>query len=489
MFIPLDRKPNWRRPPFITLLLISINILVFIFLQAQDQLREDDAFRYYFSSGLAELEMPRYIQYLNQQGGTQLAIVPVDELAADKQKILYHHLLANGSFLQALNTSHIIRSNDPDYAVWLGLRRGFDNRLQNIFSYRYSLKPHSPSTLSLISSLFLHANSWHLLGNMIFLLLFGFILELSLGSGILLLVFMACGISANLVTIAITPNSAQWIMGASGAITGLASLYAILYGMRKIRFFYSLIIYFDYVRAPAIIMLPAWLIYELTYSLISPNSVSTVTHIGGLLSGILIGGIIKCSPLKIHAEENKENVSIDFETEYQNAMSALSNADLQKASELLKRLLENQPEDSRILVKLFQIAKARNDLPSAQRYIQLLLTLTEHDSQLVREQQRSFLDYLQLTKGEDKLPAELLTKTAIRFCGAGFIEDSENILALLLKQNPSAKSIPALLFSLSTRYHKSGNIEKSNHYKSLLTQHFADSPEAQSIQQILPMSN
>jgi len=393
MFIPLDRKPNWQRPPFITLVLIIINVLVFTFFQAQDQLREDDAFHYYFSSGLAELEMPRYIAYLNQQSRSQLAIVPVDELAADKQKILYHHLLANGSFLQALNRSRIIRPEEPVYGVWQGLRRGFDNRLQHIFSYRYSLKPSSPTPLTAFSALFLHASSWHLVGNMIFLLLFGFILELALGSGILLLVFMACGISANLITLAITPNSAQWIMGASGAITGLASLYAILYGLRKIRFFYTLIFYFDYVRAPAIIMLPAWLIYELTYSLISPNNTSTVTHIGGLLSGILIGGIIKYSPLKIHAEENKKDVAMDFETEYQTAMSALAKAEPQKASEILKRLLANHPEDSRILIKLFHIAKARRDQKSAQCYIQLLLALEENNSRLVREQQRGFIDY------------------------------------------------------------------------------------------------
>jgi len=449
-------------------------------------MREKDAFHYYFSSGLAELEIPRYIQYLNKQGRKQVHIAPIDELSVNKQNLLYRHLLSNGRFLQALDSSHIIRTNDPDYAHWQGLRRGFNQRLQNIVSYRYSLKPNSATALSVISSLFLHTSGWHLIGNMIFLLLFGFILELALGSSILLLVFMLCGISANLATIVINPNSAQWIMGASGAITGLASLYAMIYGLRKIRFFYSLIFYFDYVRAPAILMLPVWLLYEVAYSLISPNSVSTVTHIGGLLSGIVIGAVIKYSPLQIHREENKKDTQLNFEAEYQAAMTALSNAELSKAYMLLQQLLVAQPTDSRILLNLFQISKARSDHESTKKYIQLLLALSGHEPQLIGNQQRCFIEYLQLTQEELNLPTQLLAETAIRFCVAGFVENSEKILTLLLKKNPEEEKIPSLLLSLSKCHQKLGDSEKSNRYKKLLIQHFATSSEAQIVQQIKP---
>ncbi len=486
MFIPLDRKPDWRTPPVITLLLISINILVFVFLQAQDQVRENDAFRYYFSSGLAELEIPRYIQYLNRHSDSHIAINPANELDAREQKVIYKHLMSNGRFLQALSTAHVIAPDDPAYAVWQGLRRGFDNRLQSIITYRYSLKPYIADPLTTFTSIFLHADLGHLLGNMVFLLLFGFILELSLGGIVLLLVFIACGISANLVTIVITPNSAQWITGASGAITGLAGLYAILYGMRKIRFFYSLIFYFDYIRAPAIIMLPVWLLYEFAYSLIAPDSVNTVTHIGGLLGGILAGLIIKHSPLPIHGRQEETHTSVDFETEFQTAMTALSNSELDKACDKFRQLLEIKPADPRILLKLFHIAKARTDRTSAKYYIRLLLNQSETDPQLLRDQQRSFLEYLELMQGEPDLPAELLAETGIRFCAAGFVESSDKILALLIRQKPTQEKIPVLLLLLATRYHKSGKPEKSRQYKQLLTRHFADSPEAHTIRQTLP---
>ncbi|HEB56950.1 MAG TPA: rhomboid family intramembrane serine protease [Gammaproteobacteria bacterium] len=486
MFIPLDRKPDWRSPPVITLLLICINILVFNFLQGQDQLREEDAFRYYFSSGLAELEIPRYINYLNKRSQHQISIKPITELTAKEQAIIYKHLMSNGRFLRALNKLHIISPRDPDYTPWHNLRRGFDRRLQSIFSYRYALKPYSATPLTLVSAIFLHADFWHLLGNMVFLLLFGFILELSLGSIMLLLAYLACGIIANLVTLAISPDSGQWITGASGAITGLAGLYAVLYGRRKIRFFYSLIFYFDYIRAPAIIMLPVWLLYELAYSFISPESVNTVTHIGGLLGGIFIGIIIRYSPLQVHKEEKKKNAHIDFEADFKTATTALANAELDKAADIFERLLKVQATDMRIVFKLFHIAKARADHKSAQHYIRLLLAHSGKNPQLLRDQQRGFIEYMELTQGKPALPAGLLAETGIRFCATGFVESSEKILTWLIKQNPKQEKIPLLLFLLATRYYKSGNPEKSRQYKQLLIRHFANSPEAQTIQQSLP---
>ncbi len=486
MFIPLDRKPDWRSPPVITLLLISINILVFTFLQAQDPLREEAAFRYYFSSGLAELEIPHYLQYLNENSTRHLRIGSFSELDPVQKKSIYQHQLSNGRYQNALDASQIIRPDNIDYTRWQGLRRGFKQRLQSIFTYRYALKPYLHEPLTVLSAMFLHSNASHLLGNMVFLLLFGFILELALGGGLLLLVYISCGVSANLISIVVSPYSGQWIIGASGAITGLAGLYAVLYGMRKIRFFYSLIFYFDYVRAPAIIMLPVWLLYEFAYSLIAPDSISSVTHIGGLLAGILIGLIIKYSPLDIDPHEEEKTALSDFETEFQKAMDALAKSDLNRATHILTQLHQKHPQESRVLLKLFHIAKARRDKTSAQHYLLSLLALRKNNSQLVKEQQRSFVEYLELSGGEADLPTTIMLETAIRFCQAGIPEESEKILALVIKKNPAAERIPALLLLLSTRYHKSANTQKSRQYKQLLLRHFPNSAEARSIQEILP---
>lgn len=486
MFIPLDRKPDWRHPPVVTLLLICINVLIFNFMQNQDQLREADAFRYYFASGLAELEIPRYIQYLNKQGHRQLSIAAVTELETHEQKNLYAHMMSNGGFQQALRQSHIISAKDPNYELWQGLRKGYNERLKAIFTYRYALKPYAPDPLTIFSSLFLHADVWHLLGNMFFLLLFGFILELALGSIMLLLVFVSCGIIANLLTLVITPGSAQWLVGASGAITGLAGLYTLLYGMQKVRFFYSLIFYFDYVRAPAIIMLPIWLLYELAYSFIAPNSVSTVTHVGGLLGGLFIGAIIKYSPFQLNHEDDRKNKQADFDKAFQDAMKALSNSDLNKAKDILEQLLKTQPENPHIILKLFHIAKARNNMLDVQYYIQKLLAYSGKEPQLINDQQRSFEEYLKLNQGKLDLPVDILVETAIRFCRTGFTGSCEKILIKIFQQNSSHEKIPVLLLMLATHYDKSGDAKKSNQYKQLLIKRFANSYEAQTIQQTLP---
>ncbi|HFQ13696.1 MAG TPA: rhomboid family intramembrane serine protease [Gammaproteobacteria bacterium] len=486
MFIPLDRKPDWRSPPVVTLLLISLNILVFTFFQDQDALREEDARRYYFSSGLAELEIPRYLHYLREHDIASPASVDLDNLDPRSKKRLYRHLLGNGAFLLALRNGRIITPGEPDYEHWRGLRRSYDSRLQNIFSYRFALLPYQPDAFRVLTALFLHANASHLLGNMVFLLLFGFILELSLGGPLLLLIYLACGISANLITLALIPDSGQWILGASGAITGLAGIYAVLFGRRRIRFFYSLIVYFDYVRAPAILMLPVWLLYEFVYTLVDPGSVSTVTHVGGLLCGIITGAALKYSPLGMQAENRRQQTQQDFEERFQEARRALAAAQPDKAERILTQLQEQRPDDSRVLEKRFQIARARADHTQAAALLRELLARDAGDPESRQRQQRCFLDYLQLAGKAAELPDDLLADAGLRFARGGFLDSSEQALTRLLGQNPRHARIPALLALLATRHHKAGSVEKSRRYKELLLRHFGDSEEARHIRQTLP---
>jgi len=60
MIVPLARSPDWRRPPVVTLALILLNVLVFFGLQLDDEQAEHEAFEYYFSTALPEIELPAY---------------------------------------------------------------------------------------------------------------------------------------------------------------------------------------------------------------------------------------------------------------------------------------------------------------------------------------------------------------------------------------------------------------------------------------------
>ena len=61
--IPLIGKISWRNPPFVTIAIILLNCLVFFLCQAGESENQSNVSRYYFESGLAAIEVPRYIAY------------------------------------------------------------------------------------------------------------------------------------------------------------------------------------------------------------------------------------------------------------------------------------------------------------------------------------------------------------------------------------------------------------------------------------------
>ena len=61
--IPLIGKISWRNPPFVTIGIILLNCLVFFLFQAGESEKQHEVSRYYFESGLANIEVPHYIAY------------------------------------------------------------------------------------------------------------------------------------------------------------------------------------------------------------------------------------------------------------------------------------------------------------------------------------------------------------------------------------------------------------------------------------------
>ena len=129
---------------------------------------------------------------------------------------------------------------------------------------------------------------------MIFLFLIGVTLETTLGSLLYLACYLISGLGAVTLYWQVYPDNDIGLIGASGAIAGLMGMYAGVFGLRKIRFFYSLLFYFDFIKAPALIMLPLWIaneIYQLYFNI--GSNVAYIAHIGGLLTDSIISFAIK----------------------------------------------------------------------------------------------------------------------------------------------------------------------------------------------------
>jgi membrane associated rhomboid family serine protease len=152
-----------------------------------------------------------------------------------------------------------------------------------------------PFWLTLFSSMFLHGGWDHLLGNMLFLVVFGIHVERSMGRLRFLGFYFVCGLGASALEIATSASSDLPGIGASGAIAGVLAGYLLMYPSSHIdslipigRFFYWP------ARVPAWIFIGLWFLYQLALSVISFGDVSGgggvaySAHVGGFITGLVL---------------------------------------------------------------------------------------------------------------------------------------------------------------------------------------------------------
>ncbi len=150
-----------------------------------------------------------------------------------------------------------------------------------------------PATLSLITSMFLHGGWLHLIGNMLYLWIFGNNIEDSMGHGRFIVFYLLCGIAAALTQAVQDPASVVPMIGASGAIGGVLGGYILLFPRARILVLVPLGILFFTMRRPALVVLGIWFALQFLLSTMStgaPGGVATWAHVGGFVAGLILIG-------------------------------------------------------------------------------------------------------------------------------------------------------------------------------------------------------
>ena len=143
--------------------------------------------------------------------------------------------------------------------------------------------------LTLFSALFIHTSWLHLVGNMVYLWVFGIPLERRLGWLGMLLVFLVGGALANLSVSLRLPDIASAIIGASGAVSAVVGAYLALFPFRRIGMLLPLGLYLQFARIPSVLVIGSWFTLQLVYSLAGPITgiVAWWTHMAGFTLGLI----------------------------------------------------------------------------------------------------------------------------------------------------------------------------------------------------------
>jgi membrane associated rhomboid family serine protease len=180
---------------------------------------------------------------------------------------------------------------------------GLGDRLTE-FVYTYAVIPfrfvhvfprHPAELLTPLSAMFLHGGWMHLLGNMLYLYIFGDNVEGTLGRGRYLLFYLACGALSFLAQIAFQSNSMVPNIGASGAIAGVLGAYFLLFPKARILTLVPLFFFFPLVEIPAFFFLGIWFLLQFMSGAATIGQTSALTggvawwaHIGGFLAGMIL---------------------------------------------------------------------------------------------------------------------------------------------------------------------------------------------------------
>jgi membrane associated rhomboid family serine protease len=142
-----------------------------------------------------------------------------------------------------------------------------------------------PPELTLVTSMFLHGGWEHLLGNMIYLWVFGDDIEEALGPLRFLIFYLLCGIVAALVFVAFNMHSTTPLIGASGAISGVLAAYLLLRPCARVSVFVLRV----FVRVRAYWVIGFWALLQIfLLSQHSDDGVAYLAHVGGLAAGAIL---------------------------------------------------------------------------------------------------------------------------------------------------------------------------------------------------------
>lgn len=163
---------------------------------------------------------------------------------------------------------------------------------------------HGQRLYTLFTSMFMHAGWIHLLGNMLYLYIFGDNVEDAFGHVSYLVFYVVCGLAAassyilsivyaptisSITGLPLSSDLTKGVLGASGAISGVLGAYAVLYPKAKV---ISIVLYV-LLPVPAILFLGIWFVMQLVEGFFDiSGSVAYTAHIGGFIAGILLGALI-----------------------------------------------------------------------------------------------------------------------------------------------------------------------------------------------------
>jgi membrane associated rhomboid family serine protease len=165
------------------------------------------------------------------------------------------------------------------------------------FILAYGLVPRDFTFPSLVTSMFLHGSWFHLLGNMLYLYIFGDNVEDRLGHVRYVLFYLLCGMAAGSAQALTNPSSGVPMVGASGAIAGVSGAYFLFFPRARVVTLVPIFLFLQVMEVPAVFFLLIWFVWQLASGVATlgahTGGVAFWAHVGGFVAGMVVGPLLR----------------------------------------------------------------------------------------------------------------------------------------------------------------------------------------------------
>jgi len=399
-----------RRWPVVTLALIAVNTLVFLFTtfttnDTSEQLRELRVDILILAASHPELKLPPEEQQL------------VEGLKKRNPKAWAEVQNPHRDVINEYD-ARIRTMEDPEQlqAEMDRLGREYAQLKSTSIEEQYAFIPAHPRAISYLTANFLHGGWMHLIGNMWFLWLAGFVLEDVWGRWVYSAFYLIAGVAALQIDAWSNPGSLVPTIGASGAVAALMGAFLVRFPKMKIEMLWVLWLsvtkllrtgnpfrYFRF-KVSAYWLLPLWLAIEVFSGALFPgDGVAHWAHVGGFVFGALVAVAIQRSGLEQKANEAiEEEIGWTNDSELEQASAMMEQGQLDEALQLLTNYVAMKPNslDAWALLRQTHTKQGNTKAFLEATVNSCSLHLREHQIEAAFHLYAEFIDH-----GGGKLPA------------------------------------------------------------------------------------
>jgi membrane associated rhomboid family serine protease len=380
MIIPIAHEDQrGRRWPYVTIAIIAINVVIFLFTNSRMQQEQQEIFRDEFHI------LALHALYPN---------VPIPSEAADMvESFKREHASLYGVAAERARRpldswdAQLLSgawSNEQLNQQMTTLTSRLDQIHHDSITWNYAFHPYHPTAISYLTANFLHGGWLHIIFNMWFLWLAGCVLEDTWGRVVYPVFYLLCGVLSMTVHGGVFRGSFTPVVGASGAIAGLMGGFLARFPKTKIKLAWLFLFRIYKFSVPAYIILPLWLVIQIFWGAVSGNSggVAYWVHVGGFAFGMVMAVVLRQSGIEQTVDQAIES-----------KVTWTADAPLVRATELLG--------DNQAGAAVVELQKHVQEKPDSLDALEVLLKAQERTSDTAGQKDTlEKLCRLYLTEGE-----------------------------------------------------------------------------------------